>query len=354
METHAILPKEISTRKIADFVKHVMADLHATENTNLTYVGSKLGLYKAMAYAGPLTAQDVALRSGAPLNTIEKWLESQAERHYIEYDPIMNTYTLPTEHAIAMTDSKSPFYIGGRFLSPKTIRPEKPENSLVATIHASNCSEEHEGLEDTSARFFNKEYITGLFQVWLPGIEGLTARLEAGIAVADLGCGRHGATTLMLAEAFPASDFYGFDNYESSVERASLLAKEKRISNAHFALATTEQVHAHQYDLITLIECVRNIGEMPELLRGCYEVLKPNGILVVVEAKQKDRVEEERYQRLRSAHAMPVGYQHEANFIEVGGDRSERELEAVARAAGFTYFNSVAETTLDNVYELRP
>lgn len=343
-----ILPKEISTRKISDFVNHIVTDLSASESIRMIDLGSKFGLYKAMAFAGPLSAQDVVLRSGAPDRLVKEWLKDQTERGYVSYHPATDAYTLPTEHAIAMIESKSPFYIGGRF------QKQENDNSKVSYSKKSGISgaaEQYEYLSG-SPRFFSTEYLTSLFESWLPGVEGLTSRLQAGITVADLGCGRHGASTLVLAEAFPASRFYGFDNYASSVERANLLAKEKKIRNVHFELATNEHVHAYQYDLITLIECLHSMGKMSELLRGCYEVLKPDGVLLVIEAKDKSRIAEEHYQRLRSAKALAVTPRDPS--IELGIDLREKELEEVARAAGFASFRKVTETLFDTMYELRP
>jgi len=351
METNVILPKEISTRKMSDFVNRMVDDLSAAESVKMSYLGSKMGLYKAMAFAGPMSAGDVVLRSRAPERLVEEWLKNQTGRGYIYYDPVTETYTLPTEHAIAMTDTKSPFYIAGRFQSLEGIKPKVHPTDSNKTTDAEINAAEHQKFVDGSSRFFSTEYITSLFESWLPAVEGLTSKLQTGIAVADLGCGRHGASTLVMAQAYPASSFHGFDNYESSVERANLLAKEKRVSNAHFRLATNENVHANQYDLITIIECLHSMGEIQDLLRGCYEVLKPDGVVVAVEAKDKSRIEEEHYQFLRS-HVMP-GAQKQYSTVEHVVDLQEKEMEEVARAAGFNSFRKVSETVYDTVYEFR-
>ena len=352
MVTTAILPKEISTRKIADFVHHILSDLNASESIKMTLLGSRLGFYKAMAFAGPLSATDVALRSGATPHLVNKWLKSQTDKGYILYDPAIDAYTLPTEHAIAMTDKKSPFYIGRHFqsLEHKTeLMPRERKAEASKTQAAAPAQAPPSG----SARFFSHEYLTSLLEEWLPGVEGLMTQLQAGITVADIGCGRHGASTLILAEAFPASVFYGFDNYETSVQRANLLAKEKRIHNVRFELSTEENVQARQYDLITLIECLHQMGNMPGLLQGCYEVLKPSGVLIAVEAKDQGRVGEEQYQRLRSARTLSR-LQKDTQRIELGIDLQEKEMIEAVRAAGFTYSTKVTDTIYDIVFEIRP
>jgi 2-polyprenyl-3-methyl-5-hydroxy-6-metoxy-1,4-benzoquinol methylase len=156
-----------------------------------------------------------------------------------------------------------------------------------------------------------------------------------------------------MARAFPASTFIGFDRYTSSVERANLLAKEKQLHNAHFELATAEQVYSHQYDLITLIECLHHMGEESGLLGECYEVLKPDGVLVVVEAKDPTQIGEELYQRMRSTKARTLVAEEDIR-VEFGIDAAEKKLRETALAAGFTSFRKVAVTQYDKVYEMRP
>ena len=216
METSTILPKEISTRKMSDFVNHILSDLSASESVKMTYLGGRLGLYKAMAFAGPLSVDDVALRSGASPRLVREWLKSQTAKGYILYDPAIDAYTLPTEHAIAMTDKKSPFYIGGRFHSPEH-RPELMPREWQAEISKTEETAAAQAQPSGSARFFSVEYLASLFEKWLPSVAGLTAQLQAGIPVAGIGCGRPGASTPILAEAFPSSLFFGFDSFRTSL-----------------------------------------------------------------------------------------------------------------------------------------
>lgn len=354
METTTVIPEEISTKKITDFVHHLMDDLNAAERVRMTYLGNQLGLYKAMAYAGPMTVGQLARRSGASIRLVKHWVDSLAKEGYLVHEPERDTFCLPDEHAIALTDPSSPHYIGSRFENGRGSKNVQTELERKA---AENSVEyllaESVRFSEASNRFFSEEYVNSLFNNWLPGVEGLTDRLQNGITVGDLSSGRHGASTLIMASAFPASDFIGFDRYESSVERANLLAKEKRISNAHFELATVERVHAHRYDLLTIIECLNRLGDLQGLLQECYEVLKPDGILVVAEAKDSGRVGEELYQRLRSAKLRPI-LGEEMDRVELGVDGHEHELQQAASAAGFTLFRRVAETFYDKVYEMRP
>lgn len=355
MDTNAILPKEISTKKMSDFVQRILDDLSASERIKMTYLGVQLGLYKAMAFTGSITVGELARRTRSKVRLVKKWLQHQAAEGFVSHEPDSDTYTLPIEHAIALTDQKSPFYIGGRFQSNAVEKTKRFFAEPLAKEKSNGPdTQEDENIAEPSARFFSTEYVSSLFESWLPGVEGLTEKLEQGITVADLGCGRHGASTLIMAEAFPESHFLGFDRYESSVERASLLAKEKKISNAHFELATADQVYAHKYDLITLIECLHHMGgNVQDLLIECYEVLKPDGVLVAVEAKDRYKVGEELYQRMRSSNGRHL-VAEEVSRVELGIDTNEGELQQAALNAGFVSFRKVAETVYDKVYELRP
>ncbi|WP_299707415.1 class I SAM-dependent methyltransferase [uncultured Pontibacter sp.] len=354
MDTNTIIPKEISTKKIADFVHHLMDDLSAAERVRMTYLGSQLGLYKAMAYAGPMNVGQLARRTGSSIKLVKHWVDSLATEGYLVHEPETDTFCLPAEHAIALTDPSSPYYIGSRF---ENGRGSNTTQTKLGRKAVENSTEymlaETWRFSNASARFFSEEYVNSLFNSWLPSVEGLTERLRNGITVADLGCGRHGASTLVMAGAFPSSRFIGFDRYESSVERANLLAKEKHITNAHFELATAEQVYAQQYDLITLIECLNSMGDPQDLLLECYEVLKPDGVLIVAEAKDSSRVGEEMYQRMRASKLRPVKGE-EIHRVELGVDGHEHELQHMASKAGFSHFQRVAETHYDKVYEMRP
>ncbi|MDX5420530.1 MAG: class I SAM-dependent methyltransferase [Hymenobacteraceae bacterium] len=355
MDTNAILPKEISTKKMSDFVQRILDDLSASERIKMTYLGVQLGLYKAMAFTGSITVGELARRTRAKVRLVKKWLQHQAAEGFVSHEPDSDTYALPIEHAIALTDQKSPYYIGGHFQSNAVEKTKRFfSEPLMENKNSRSNAPVEENLAEPSARFFSTEYVSSLFESWLPGVDGLTEKLEQGITVADLGCGRHGASTLIMAEAYPKSHFLGFDRYESSVERAGLLAREKQINNVEFELATAEMVYAHKYDLITLIECLHHMGgSVQDLLIECYEVLKPDGVLVAVEAKDRYKVGEELYQRMRSSKGQHL-VAEEVSRVELGVDTNEKELQQAARKAGFASFHKVAETVYDKVYELRP
>ena len=353
MKENTIQRKRGRPDKVADFAHHVLDDLDAAERVRMSFLGSQLGLYKAMANAGPMTVGQIARNSGASIRLVKHWADSLAADGYLVHEPEADTFCLPEAYAIAMTDPTSPYYVGNRFMrangDPKTRHQDLTPGASGNHVKGYNLLP-----VDVSGRFFSEEYQASLLHSWIPGVEGLAEKLNAGILVADLSSGRHGASTLVMARVFPNSTFLGFDSYYSSVERANLLAKEKRIINAYFEWATLEQVSAYQYDLITLIESANRMGDsLQDVLADCRKVLKPDGVLVVAEAKDGRLISEELYQRLRSSRVIPLVSEH-IYRVERGTDGHEYELQKAATAAGFSVCRKVAETWYDKVYELRP
>lgn len=352
MEENTTIQKEVRPERVADFAHHVLDDLSAAERVRMLFLGSQLGLYKAMVNAGPMTVGQIARSTGASIKLVKHWVDNLAAEGYLLHDPEVDTFCLPTAHAIALTDPTSPYYIGNRFMKgsgERNSRPHAGGSELTGGATGASLLP-----TDSSSRFFSEEYLASLLHSWIPAVEGLADKLAEGMLVADLGCGRHGASTLVIAQVFPQSTFLGFDRYKSSVERANLLAKEKHIRNAHFELATEEQVYSYQYDLITLIETMHCMGDsIQDLLSECRQVLKSDGILVVAEAKDSNSVSEEEYQRLRSYKSMSVMAEH-VYRVERGVDGHEHELQRAATAAGFSVFRKAAETLYDKVYEMRP
>ncbi|MBX0332575.1 class I SAM-dependent methyltransferase [Pontibacter sp. HSC-14F20] len=353
MKENTIQRKRGRPERVADFAHHVLDDLSAAERVRMSFLGSQLGLYRVMANAGPMTVGQIARSAGASVKLVKHWADSLAADGYLLHEPEADTFCLPEAHAIAMTDPTSPYYVGNRFM--KGNGDQKGRSHDMPVLLAGNHAKERNLLPvDVSGRFFSEEYLASLLHSWIPGVEGLAAKLETGILVADLGSGRHGASTLVMARVFPNSTFLGFDRYNSSVERANLLAKEKHIPNAHFELATDVQVYAYQYDLITLIESANHMGDtLQDLLTECRQVLKTDGVLVVAEAKDSSSISEEQYQRLRSTRVIPTVAEH-VYRVERGIDGHEHELQKAATAAGFSVVRKVAETWYDKVYEMRP
>src|SRR5438874_6328952 len=222
----AMSTTSIDEAKLEAFMGQAVTDMGAVISAPLFVIGEKLGLYKAMAGAGPLSSQEVAERSGAAERYVREWLRNQAAGGYVTYDPESDRYTLPDEQALALADEDSPFYILGVYDSIASLYAD--EDKIVEAFRSGKGMGWHEHdqrLFRGTERFFRPGYRAHLVSEWIPALDGVKDKLELGAKVADVGCG-HGASTIIMAKAFPNSEFFGFDYHAASVDRARQAATE--------------------------------------------------------------------------------------------------------------------------------
>src|SRR5215469_5290825 len=211
---------EIDQAKLEAFMGQAVSDMGAAISVPLFMIGEKLGLYKAMAGAGPLTSAEVAERAGAAERYVREWLRNQAAGGYVSYDPESDRYTLPDEHALALADEDSPFYVLGVYDSIASLFADEEKIREAFRSGEGMGWHEHDArLFRGTERFFRPGYRAHLVSEWIPALDGVQEKLERGATVADVGCG-HGASTVVMAEAFPNSEFIGFDYHGDSIERA--------------------------------------------------------------------------------------------------------------------------------------
>jgi SAM-dependent methyltransferase len=347
----------MDTKKVEEFLGRVVTDFGAALSVVLSYIGDKKGLYKAMAYVGPLSVSDLARRTGMKEIYLKDWLINQAAGGYINFDPRTGKYTLPDEHAAALTDECSPFFVAGGFqVISAMLKAEERIEDNFSTGKGMKWGEHHHDLFTGTERFFKPSYLGNLLENWLPAITDIRQRLTGGITVADLGCG-YGASTIILAEAFPNSTFVGFDNHVPSVEAARKLASQKKLNNVSFAVAGAQDFTG-KFDFITFFDCLHDMGDPIGALRNCLSRLKPNGVIMAVEPMAGRKTEE---------NFNPVGRVYSGasvlcctpNAIATGGYvlgtvASDEELEKVARNAGFKRFRRATETPFNRVFEILP
>ena len=224
-------PVAIDGAKLEAFVFRAVDEIGATLNAALVVMGDKLGLYRALAGAGPLTPEELATRTGTAERYVREWLNNQAAGGYVDYDPASGRYTLPPEQAMALTDETSPAYIPGFFQiaigsvldSPRITEAARTGEGVGWHDHVHDV---HEGCE----RFFRPGYNANLISSWLPALDGVVEKLESGAKVADVGCG-HGASTILMAQAFPSSTFVGSDYHDGSIETARARAEEAGVAD---------------------------------------------------------------------------------------------------------------------------
>lgn len=349
----------IDSKKLETFAMRSLSDLNSAYTGLMVNLGNKLGLYKAMAGAGPLSSREVAAKTGCAERYVREWLNAQAAGGYLVYHAASNTYELSPEHALVLADEESPYYIPPAWNVPAALWFDEPK-----TLHAFRTGDgvawsEHDGrLACGVAAFYRNGYRANLVPHWLPALTGVVPALEAGIAVADVGCG-YGHSTLLMAAAFPNSTFYGFDSHPASVAEARRLANEAGLAErVHFAVARAEEVPDHRYGLVCFFDTLHDLGDPVAAVSHAARVMAPGGTVMLVEPFANDRVEDnlsmvgQLYYTgstlICCAHAIAEG-----GKLVLGAQAGESRLRAVFHKAGFSHFHRVAETPFNLILEAR-
>jgi 2-polyprenyl-3-methyl-5-hydroxy-6-metoxy-1,4-benzoquinol methylase len=356
MET--MVTPSVNPQKLEAFLGRVVSDFGAAFGVALAHLGDQLGLYKAMAFAGPLSSAELAASCGVYERYVREWLINQAAGGYIEYDAATGKYNLPDEHAVALTDEDSPFYVAGGFEVVNALL--KAEERIAANFVSGEgmCwGEHHHSLFKGTERFFRPSYVGNLLTNWLPAIPGMLEKLNDGIRVADLGCG-HGASTLIMARAFPASHFTGFDNHGPSVEKANELAAAQGLSErVQFKVASAQDFDGAAYDFITFFDCLHDMGDPVNALKNCAAHLASNGTIMAVEP-MAGRTTAENFNPVGRVYSGASVLCCTPNALATGGYAlgtvaSDDALAEVAHQAGFTQFKRATETPFNRVFEIR-
>jgi 2-polyprenyl-3-methyl-5-hydroxy-6-metoxy-1,4-benzoquinol methylase len=353
-------PVEIDGDKLMQFVFRAVDEVGATLNTALVVMGDRLGFYRALAGAGPLSPADLAQRTGTAERYVREWLNAQAAGGYVDYDPDSSRYTLPPEHAVALTDSDSPAFLPGFFqiaLGSVTDSPKITE--VVRTGAGFGWGEHGHDVLEGCERFFRPGYNASLVSGWLPALDGVVAKLERGGRVADVGCG-HGASTILMAQSFPNSSFTGSDYHEGSIETARRCAREAGVAGRiHFETAPAAAYGGDGYDLVTMFDCLHDMGDPVGAARHVRETVKDDGTWMIVEPQAWDRVEDNlnpvgrAYYAFSTLLCTPASLSQEVG-LALGAQAGEARIRDVVQAGGFTRFRRVAETPFNLVYEARP
>lgn len=352
--------RELDPERLMAFVFRAVGEVGATLNTALVVMGDKLGLYRALAGAGPLTSGELAQRAGVSERYVREWLNAQAAGGFVEYDPDTARYALPPEQTAALTDESSPAFLPGFFQialgsvldSPRITEAAKSGTGIGWHDHVSDV---HEGCE----RFFRPGYNANLVSSWLPALDGAVEKLERGARVADVGCG-HGASTILMAQAFPNSTFVGSDYHDASIATARRRAAEAGVSDrVRFEVAPAASYTGKDYDLVTMFDCLHDMGDPIGAARHVRGSLSPDGSWLIVEPAAGDRVEENLNPVSRAYYAFstllctPSSLSQEVG-LALGAQAGEARIRNCVTSAGFGRFRRVAETPFNLVFEARP
>jgi SAM-dependent methyltransferase len=351
---------QMDPEKLMAFVGRAVDEVGASLNTALVVMGDKLGLYRAMAGAGPLSSTELAERTGTAERYVREWLNAQAAGGYVEYLPETGRYLLPPEQAVALTDDSSPAYLPGFFQIALGSIVDSSRITEVARTGAGvgwhdHVSDVHEGCE----RFFRPGYNAHLLTEWLPSLDGILTKLNAGATVADVGCG-HGASTILMAQAFPASSFVGCDYHEGSVATARRRAVSAGLGDrVRFEVAPASSFPGTGYDLVTMFDCLHDMGDPVGAARHVRESLAGDGSWMIVEPAAGDRVEDNlnpigrAYYGFSTLLCTPCSLSQEVG-LALGAQAGEARIKEVVIDAGFSSFARVAETPFNVVLEARP
>jgi SAM-dependent methyltransferase len=324
-------------------------------------LGEKLGFYRAMAGAGAMTAQQLADRTNTNARLVQEWLNAQAAGGYLSCDPEAGTYELPAEHAMVLANEDSPVFLAGGF---DVLGAMWASDDRVAEGFRSGkglgWKDQHQRLFGGTERFFRPGYRTYLTTSWIPALEGVVEKLEAGAKVADVGCG-HGASTIVMAETYPKSTFYGFDYHDDSIKTAKKRADAAGIADRiRFETKDARSYPGVDFDLICFFDCLHDMGDPVGAARHALQALKEDGTVLLVEPMAGDGLAE----TLKSPTA-PLFYSAStflctANALSQGGtpvlgaQAGEAQLRRVFEEAGFSRFRRATETPFNLVLEARP
>lgn len=345
--------------KVETFTMRAIGDVTAGYTGVMVSLGHKLGLYKALAGAGPLSAKELARRADCAERYVREWLNAQAAGGYLGYHALSDTYELSAEHALVLADEDSPVFIPNAWEVPAAMWFDEPLALQAFRSGGGVAWDAHDARMSCGvAAFYRNGYRASLVPQWLPALDGVVAQLEAGIAVADIGCG-HGHATLLMARAFPNSSFHGFDPHGPSLEAARRNAAAAGVGE-RVALATARATDYpdRRYGLICFFDTLHDLGDPVAAARHAAATLAPGGTVLLVEPFAHDRVED---------NLSPVGQLYcsgscliccahaiaEGGTLVLGAQAGPRRLADVFRKAGFTHFRLAAQTPFNLVFEIR-
>ena len=349
----------VDETRLNAFMGNFVHDLGAVMHAATIVVGDKLGLYKALADA-PLTAEALAQRTETDARYVREWLSAQAASGYVEYDPKTERFSLSDEQAFALTVEGGPAFIPGAFeIAVAQFKAIPKMVSAFRTGLGLGWHEHDSALFHGTERFFRPGYAANLVSQWIPACDGLHDKLTAGATVADVGCG-HGASTLIMAAAFPRSTFVGFDYHVPSVEQATQAAERAGLAaRVRFEVASAKGFPGRGYDLVTMFDCLHDMGDPVGAAAHVREALHKDGHWLIVEPFANDRLEDNLnpvgriFYSASTFICTPASRAQEVSLC-LGAQAGEARLRHVATQGGFTRFARATETPFNLVYEARP
>lgn len=349
----------LDMNKLNTFIGQFVTDLGASVHAGMVVIGEKLGLYKALAQ-GAATSAELARRTGTDERYVREWLASQAAGGYVTYDGSTDLFSLSEEQAFTLAQEDSPAYLPGAFeLAIGSLAAVPRIAESFRSGRGMGWHEHDDGVFHGCEKFFRPGYAANLVSSWIPALDDVQSKLEGGGRVADVGCGK-GASTVLMAKAFPKSQFFGFDYHGKSIDGARDTAKREGIGDrAIFNTATSKNFPGRDYDLVTVFDCLHDMGDPVGAAAHIRNALAKDGTWMIVEPFAKDELKDNLnpvgrvYYSFSTLLCTPCSRSQEVGLC-LGAQAGERRIREVVQAAGFTRFRRAAETPFNIVYEARP
>ena len=349
----------IDQDRLTEFLHKFVGDLGATMAAGNVLVGDRLGFYRVLAEQ-PMLPHELAERTGTATRYVHEWLRGQAAGGYVEYHPDTGGYSLTPEQAFALADPDGAVFAPGAFeLALGALRSEQKVIQAFRTGEGVGWHEHDEGVFSGCERFFRPGYAANLVASWLPALDGVEAKLNADARVADIGCG-HGASTTLMARAYPTSSFTGSDYHEESIIQARKRAADAGLADrVKFDVASAQAFSGGPYDLVTSFDCLHDMGDPLGAARHIRETLAPDGTWMIVEPAAGGNVTDNLnpvgrvYYSFSTFLCVPNALSQDGGY-SLGAQAGEEPIRRLATDAGYTAFRRVAETPFNIVYEARP
>jgi SAM-dependent methyltransferase len=349
----------IDTDKLNAFIGQFVTDLGAAVHSGMVVIGEKLGLYKALA-SGAMSSAELAARTQTDERYLREWLASQAAGGYITYDKNANKFSLSEEQAFTLAFEDSPAYLPGAFELALGSLAAVPQIADAFRTGAGMGWHEHvDGVFHGCEKFFRPGYAANLVNSWIPSLQDVKAKLEAGARVADVGCGK-GASTLLLAKAFPKSQFFGFDYHAKSIEAALESARREGVSDrVTFEVAKAKEFPGRDYDFVAVFDCLHDMGDPIGAAAHVRQSLAKDGTWMIVEPFANDHLQDNLnpvgrvYYSFSTLLCTPCSRSQEVGLC-LGAQAGEARIRNVVTSAGFNRFRRATETPFNIVYEARP
>jgi 2-polyprenyl-3-methyl-5-hydroxy-6-metoxy-1,4-benzoquinol methylase len=350
----------VNEAKLQEFLGKVVTDVGSAMSAALVVIGDRLGLYRAMAASGPMTPAELAKRTETTERYIREWLNAHAAGGYVTYEPESGRYALPVEQAVALADEMSPAFVPGLFQVTQAMWNGQPKiEDNFRTGKGLEWGHQHPCLFEGTERFFRSGYIGNLTGSWLPALDGVVDKLLAGAKVADVGCGL-GASTILMAKAFPKSRFFGFDSHAASIALAEQRARDAGvIERLTFQVATSTEFPGNDYDLIAHFDCLHDMEDPVGAARRARQAIAKDGSWMIVEPFASDKAEENHnavgrvFYSASTMLCVPHSLAHRGPAL--GAQAGEARLrDVVVKGGGFTRFRRATQTPFNLVLEARP